>query len=228
MNVMLLGATGLTGKNVLQGLLDAPEVSRVVAPVRSPLAITHGKLDAPVVDFDELAQHAALFAVDAVVCCLGTTIKTAGSRDAFRRVDYDYPLQAATLAKAAGARHFLLISAVGAKPDTVVFYSQVKGQLEEALKALHFDGLFIYQPGLLLAKREEFRSGEVLAGAFMPLINKALVGKLSRYRGIAATTVAKAIVREVRNLAAGKTSAPGVQVRQYDEMQALASQALER
>ncbi|MCH8498208.1 MAG: NAD(P)H-binding protein [Marinobacter sp.] len=225
MNVMLLGATGLTGQKVLRGLLDAPEVSRVVAPVRSPLAITHPKLDAPVVNFDELAQHATLFQVDTVVCCLGTTIKTAGSREAFRRVDHHYPLQAAKLAKEAGARYFLLMSAVGAKADTLVFYSQVKGQLEEALKALHFDGLFIYQPGLLLAKREEFRSGEVLAGAFMPLINKALVGKLSRYRGIGVTTVANAMVREVRNLTTGTAGTPGVQVRQYDEMQALASQA---
>ena len=222
MKVMLLGATGLTGREVLRGLLDAPEINKVVAPVRSPLPVKHPKLLAPVVDFEHLSRQPQLFQVDTVICCLGTTISKAGSREAFRRVDHDYPLQAARLARSAGARLFLLMSAMGAAPASPVFYSRVKGELEEALKALQFDGLFIFQPGLLLGQREERRPAEALAGRLMPLLNWALAGRLRRYRGIEAATVARAMVRQARRLAVDPARAPGVQVFRHDEMHALA------
>lgn len=224
MKVMLLGASGVTGREVLRGLLDAPEITSVVAPVRSPLAVSHAKLQAPVVNFDQLPGQPGLYRVDAVICCLGTTIRKAGSREAFHRVDHDYPLQAAKLARAAGARHFLLMSAAGARADSPVFYSQVKGQLEQDLKALDFDSLVIFQPGLLLGKREEFRLGEVLAGHLMPLLNATLVGKLSRYRAIEVCAVARAIVRQARQLASQPATTLGWRVLHHDDMQALARQ----
>jgi uncharacterized protein YbjT (DUF2867 family) len=223
--VMLLGASGVTGREVLRGLLDAPEVTSVVAPVRSTLALTHARLLAPVVNFEQLASQRELFEVDAVVSCLGTTIRKAGSQDAFRRVDHDYPLQVAQLARAGGARHFLLMSALGARADAPVFYSRVKGQLEDALKALHFESLVIFQPGLLLGQRDEFRLGESLAGRVMPMLNAVLVGPFTRYRGIEVTTVARAIVRQVRQLAGPTAAATGLRVLHHDDMQALASTA---
>lgn len=223
MKVMLLGASGVTGREVLRGLLEAPEVSSIVAPVRSPLSMTHPRLQAPVVDFEQLVNRPELFQVDAVVCCLGTTIKKAGSQDAFHRVDHDYPLQAARLAQAAGARHFLLMSALGARADAPVFYSRVKGQLEDALKTMHFGSLVICQPGLLLGHREEFRLGESLAGGLMPLVNAVLVGRFSRYRGIEVSTVARAIVNQVRQLARSPAAAIGLRVLHHDDMQDLAA-----
>ena len=223
MKVMLLGATGLTGGLVLQGLLEAAEVTAVVAPVRSSLALTHPKLNAPTVDFEALLRQPEGFAVDAVICCLGTTIRKAGSQAAFRRVDHDYPLAAAHLARNAGARHFLLMSALGARGDSRWFYSRVKGQLEDELKALHFDGLFIYQPGLLLGERNEFRLGEAVAGRLMPMLNTALAGPLSPYKAIRAETVARAIVQDTRQLARNQQHRPGVVIRRHDEMVALAS-----
>lgn len=222
MKVMLLGATGLTGRQVLRGLLAAPEITAVVTPVRTPPALTHPKLESPLVDFEQLSRRPELFRVDAVICCLGTTIRKAGSQAAFRRVDHDYPLLAAQLARAAGARHFLLLSALGARADAPFFYSRVKGELENALKALGFDGLFIYQPGLLLGERDEFRLGEAVAGRLMPMLNPALAGLLSPYKAIGVETVARAMVQDTRQLARDLQHRPGVLIRRHDEMAALA------
>jgi uncharacterized protein YbjT (DUF2867 family) len=223
MKVMLLGATGLTGGLVLRGLLEAAEVTAVVAPVRSSLALTHPKLSAPTVDFEALSRQPEWFAVDAVICCLGTTIRKAGSQAAFRRVDLDYPLAAAKLARAAGARHFLLMSAMGARSDSRFFYNRVKAQLEDALRSLGFDSLIIYQPGLLLGERDEFRLGEAMAGRLLPILNTALAGPLSPYKAIHAQTVARAILQDTRQLTRNQQPRPVVVIRRHDDMVALAS-----
>ncbi|WP_211276976.1 Rossmann-fold NAD(P)-binding domain-containing protein [Tamilnaduibacter salinus] len=222
MKAMVLGATGLTGRQVLAGLLEAPEVETVVAPVRRPLR-THSKLVQRTVDFDHLAPEADLFAVDAIVCCLGTTMARAGSKAAFRRVDYDVPLEAARLGLENGARAFLLMSAVGASAQSPVFYSRVKGQLEEALADLGYPRLSIYHPGLLLGERQEQRTGESAMGTVMPMLNALLPGPLKRYRGIPASTVARAMVTEVRLLSPSELPDPQVIVRHYDEMESLAA-----
>lgn len=218
MNVMILGASGLTGGLVLEGLLATPAVTSVVAPVRRPLALEHSKLSQHVVDFDALEAHAAIFHVDAVVCCLGTTIHKAGSRDAFRKVDHDYALAAARLAKMAGARAFILMSAVGASATSSVFYSRVKGELEDAVRALRFAYLAVYHPSLLLGDRDERRTAESLGMAVMPLANYGLIGPLKRYRAISAETVASAMVNEVAMLAENPSAAPFERVLEYADI----------
>jgi hypothetical protein len=145
--------------------VDDPTVARVVALARRPVPddLTSPKLRVAIVDFDRLAVCGELFAVNQIFCALGTTIKRAGSQDAFRRVDFEYPLAAAKLGVEHGARHFLLVSALGASAQSRIFYNRVKGQLEDALRTLPYRSVTIVRPSLLLGERREFRLGEVIA-----------------------------------------------------------------
>ncbi len=222
MKVMLLGATGLTGGQVLEGLLARDEVSSVVTPVRHALALSHEKLEQHEIDFDRLDEHAGLFAVDAIICCLGTTIKKAGSREQFRKVDYGYPLKAAELGHENGVKAFVLMSAIAASSSSTVFYNRVKGELEDSVKALGYPCLCIYQPSLLLGEREEQRTAEALGMKAMPLINRALIGPLERFRAIEASAVARAMVNEVCAFAQETPAEPAVRVHEYPDIVALA------
>jgi len=159
MKLMIVGSTGLVGRDALKIALAHPDIERVIAPVRRDLA-EHPKLLAPVVDFDALPTEASWWNVDAVVCALGTTIRVAGSQEAFRRVDHDYPLAVARLARQHGASTFVLNSAMGADATSRVFYSRVKGEVERDLIALGFASLTFVRPGLIGGEREEFRLGE--------------------------------------------------------------------
>ena len=222
MKVMLLGATGLTGGQVLQGLLAREEVDRVVALVRHRLPTLHDKLAQHEVDFDNLDAHASLFDVDTIICCLGTTIKKAGSQAQFRKVDLGYPLKAAELGRAHDVRAFILMSAIGASSSSTIFYNRVKGELEDALEDLGYPYLSIYHPSLLLGDRKEQRTAEALGIKAMPLVNRLLIGPLDKYRGIEAATVALAMVNEVCSLATEAAAERVLQVREYDEIRQLA------
>lgn len=194
---MVLGATGLVGRECLRLLLDDPSVARVVALARRPLSdVASAKLRVEMVDFDRLAAYGALFDVDQIFCALGTTIKQAGSQDAFRRVDLEYPLAAAKLGVEHGARHFLLVSAVGASAGSRVFYNRVKGELEDALRTLPYRSVTIVRPSLLLGDRAEFRLGEQIAKRFGWLVP-------GKYKPVSATRVAEALVTAAREDTAG-------------------------
>ncbi|MDO9203515.1 MAG: NAD-dependent dehydratase, partial [Hydrogenophaga sp.] len=160
--LMLVGATGLVGHCVLQQALADARVRQVVAPTRSALP-PHPKLLNPLVDFDHLPDNADWWAVDAVVCTLGTTIKTAGSQAAFYRVDHGYPLQVARLALRQGAKAYALNSALGADPASRVFYSRTKGELEQDLQVLGYRSLTLVRPGLIGGERQQARPAEQLA-----------------------------------------------------------------
>ncbi len=204
---MLLGATGLVGRECLRLLLADPGVTRIVALTRRPLGgqAQSPKLQVEVVDFDQLASHAELFSVDQIFCALGTTIKKAGSRDAFRRVDFTYPLTAAKLGAERGARHFLLVSALGASAESRIFYNRVKGQLEDALRTLPYPSVTIVRPSLLVGDRAEFRLGEELGKR---------VGWLApgKFKPVSATRVAAALVR------AAQDDAPGLHILESNDI----------
>lgn len=188
--LMLVGATGLVGNAVLRLALADSRVTRVIAPARRGLP-AHPKLDNPVVDFDRLPEDAAWWAVDAVICTLGTTIRAAGSQGAFRRVDLDYPIRVAQLARRHGARRFAFNSAVGADASSRFFYNRIKGEAETALRALGFPSLTIVRPALLGGHRSERRPAESLSlrllGALRPLVPP-------RYRIVAAECVARRLL----------------------------------
>ena len=223
MKALLLGATGLTGGLVLEGLLAAEQVSQVVVPTRRVLTIEHEKLQQAAVDFANLEKQAELFKVDAIICCLGTTIKKAGSRKRFREVDYGYAIKAAELGRQQGADAFILMSAIGASSSSLVFYNRVKGELEDGLKGLGYPYISIYQPGLLLGERSEQRTAEALGMKAMPAINGLLQGPLRKYRGIEAATIARAMVHEITDLAEHSKPVHGEFYRRYEDMVALGS-----
>ncbi len=199
---LLLGATGLVGGELLSLLLADGEYHQVTVLVRRNLSVTNPKLVQRLVDFDNLAKAADAFGTDDVFCCLGTTIKKAGSQDAFRKVDYTYPLESARLAVRQGAKQFLLITALGANARSAIFYNRVKGEVEEAVGQLPLNGFHVFRPSLLLGDRQESRLGEKIASAVMGPMDFLLAGPLKKYRGIHARTVAQAMLRTAkRNLA---------------------------
>ena len=159
MRLLLLGATGLVGRHVLAQALADPRIDGVTAPVRRALP-AQAKLVAPVVDFEALPEDAPWWGADAVICALGTTMRIAGSQEAFRRVDHDYPLIAAQLAHRHGTQTHVLNSAMGADRGSRFFYNRVKGELEHDLAQIGFRSLTCVRPGLIEGEREEFRTGE--------------------------------------------------------------------
>ncbi|WP_199096588.1 oxidoreductase [Dyella sp. ASV21] len=205
-HVLLAGATGLTGGHLLRLLQDDPEVAHVLAPTRHALP-AHPKLENPVGMIGHLiAQlHGT---VDTAFCCLGTTIRQAGSREAFRVVDYDLPLSLGRHALALGARHYLVISALGANASSRLFYNRTKGELELALQKQGWPRLTIVRPSLLLGARHKPRAGEVLAAPFSRLLP-------GRWRGIEAATVARAMQR------LANAPGTGLRIAESDELAAL-------
>ena len=222
MKILLLGATGLIGGHCLEFLLAQPEVTGIIAPVRRTLTPRHAKVEHPLVDFDHLDQHPEIFAADAILCCLGTTIKQAGSRENFRKVDYQYCLEAAKQGRAYHVRSFLLISAIGASAASPFFYSRVKGELERDLRSLNFDNLSIYHPSMLLGDRDEFRLGESIIARITPLLDLAMRGSLKPYHSIEAQTVARAMCNEALMLHQQPQSSPQVRVHDYENILELA------
>ena len=171
--LMLVGATGLVGGSVLRQVQDDARVDRIVAPTRRELP-PHPKLENPLVDFEHLPADAPWWSVDGVICTLGTTIRKARSQEAFRRVDYDYPLAVARLARQHGAQAYALNSATGADPGSRFFYNRVKGEVEEALRGVGFPSLTIVRPALIGGDRDEFRPAEFVAMRLLRLTEPLL------------------------------------------------------
>jgi uncharacterized protein YbjT (DUF2867 family) len=190
-SVLLIGATGLVGSECLRLLLENDAFGRVVVLARRPLkdGSSHPKLKTHLVDFDRLTSAAPFFAVDQIICALGTTMKAAGSRRRFRAVDLLYPLTAAHLGVEKRVSHFLLVSALGANPASRFFYSRMKGELEDAVTALPYRSLTIARPSLLVGKRERPRVGGLVAGGLRGLFP-------ARYRPIDAADVARVLVHQ--------------------------------
>lgn len=189
-SALLFGASGLAGGELLNCLLSSAEYAKVKILVRKPLGLKHIKLEERVIDFNELAQNKDYFMVNDVFCCLGTTIKKAKNQETFKKVDVEYPLEIAKLAKEMGTEKFLIISSMGADPNSVVFYSRMKGLLEQELKTMRIDSLHIFRPSLLLGDRKEFRFGESVSALLTKRISFIFVGMLKKYKPIAAKTVA--------------------------------------
>ena len=213
---LLAGASGLAGGHALEALLGAPEISRVLAVSRRPLGREHPRLANRIVQFERLEAQLKGVSCDVALCCLGTTRRRAGSPQAFRAVDVDSVLSFARAAKAAGARRFVVMSSVGANPESGNFYLRTKGEMEQQAAAVGFESLDILQPSLLLGWRGEMRPLELAATALMPLLNPILRGKYLPYRAISARVVGAAL------LGATRTGRRGLQRYDWEGLQALA------
>jgi uncharacterized protein YbjT (DUF2867 family) len=219
----IAGASGLVGSRVLQRLLDRADIAHVVAVGRRPLAVHHDKLASHEIDFRDKASIAARLPphLDVAFCCLGTTIKQAGSREAFRAVDYDAVLAYAAAAKERGAARFLIVTSMGATAQTANFYLRVKGEVENALALIAFPQLTILRPSLIddQGSRREYRLGERIALPIARLVF-AVAGRTSRYAPVSADAIAKAMV----HLAFDATTEP-LRVVESDRLHAVAEQS---
>ncbi|NUU55414.1 oxidoreductase [Paenibacillus taichungensis] len=192
---LVIGATGLVGGLLVRSLLQNPAYGRIRVLVRRPLELEHAKLEQYVVDWEQHEEQKDLFRdVDDLYCCLGTTIKKAGSQENFRQVDFHYPLKAAILAKEHGVSQMLVISSMGADAGSRIFYSRTKGEMEEALSAIGFVSLHIFRPSLILGDRKEKRLGEQLAAHAMKFLDRWMKGRVDKYRAIQASTIARAMM----------------------------------
>ena len=198
-SVVILGATGLVGSECVRQFAVSPRFGRVVALARRPLATTPPRVETHVIDFERLDDAAEHFRVSHIVCALGTTIKQAGSQERFRRVDHDYPVAAARLGIQEGAHHFLLVSALGANRQSRVFYSRVKGEVEDVIRALPYRSVTIVRPSLLLGERAELRLGEQIGKLFAGVVPK-------RCKPVEGSAVASTVLR------AAVEDRPGVRI----------------
>lgn len=196
---LVAGATGAVGREVVNQLLEDPDFALVQIVVRRATGREHPRLVEFVTDFDDLAgyaqRHPQMLSADAVFCCLGTTLRAAGSRAAFEKVDYGYVTQLAELARVRDVPRFLMISAVGASPRATAFYSRVKGRAEEAVRLMSFHSLQVLRPSLLMGARDEHRPGEATAQKLAPLLSPFLMGPLAKYRPVQTTAVAAEMIR---------------------------------
>ena len=194
MKALIIGATGATGKDLVTQLLADDTYSQVHCFVRKPLALTHPKLYAHVVDFETPETWADLLRGDVAFSCLGTTLAVAGSKEAQWRVDYDYQYNFAKHCRNNGVPTFVLVSAAGAKAPSKLFYNRMKGQLEDAIKALGFSCLLIFQPSVLIRSNSD-RGGENFTVKVIAFLNK--LGLFKRYRPMPTAILAQKMRKEV-------------------------------
>jgi uncharacterized protein YbjT (DUF2867 family) len=195
---LVAGATGLVGGLLVNTLLDAPDYARVYALTRRPLGKEHPKLANRVVSFQRMGEQLKTLTAHDAYCCIGTTIAQAGSEQAFREVDIDAVLLFAQAARAAQVKRFVVVSSVGADPDSKKFYLRTKGEMEDALIAVGFPAVDILQPSLLLGPRKQMRPIELAGSIFAPIVNPLLTGAREAYRAIPAEVVARAMLGAAR------------------------------
>ena len=209
---VVAGASGLTGSHILDALLTSPHYDQVVALVRKPLGRSHPKLR----ELPATLEGPSDLRIDDVFCALGTTIRKAGSKEEFVRVDKEIPLQIVNWALQRGARQFALVSSVSSDPKSATFYLQVKGELESGLNSMNFQSVHVARPSFLLGHRKERRLGERIGIAAAALAQPLLIGGLRIYRSIESQTVAKALVN------ASVLGKPGRFVYHFDDLVGLA------
>ncbi|WP_034745043.1 NAD(P)H-binding protein [Chryseobacterium vrystaatense] len=203
MKALVIGATGATGKDLVKQLLNDNEFDEVDIFVRKPVAVQNDKLKVHVVNFENPDEWKDKVKGDVAFSCLGTTLKDAGSKEAQRKVDFDYQYQFAKAAKENEVDDYILVSSYGADPTSKIFYSKMKGELEEAVKQLHFTKITIFKPGMLERKDSE-RTGEVLGSRIIKFANK--LGLLESQKPLPTDILAKAMINSSKIKSNGYSS----------------------
>lgn len=203
MKALIIGATGATGKDLVKQLLNDKEFEEVDIFVRKPVDIQNDKLKVHVVNFEKPEEWKDKVKGDIAFSCLGTTLKDAGSKEAQRKVDFDYQYEFAKAAKENDVEDYILVSAYGANPTSKIFYSKMKGELEEAVKQLHFNKITIFKPGMLERKDSE-RTGEVLGSRIIKFANK--LGLLESQKPLPTDVLAKAMINSSKIKSNGYSS----------------------
>ncbi|RNA62491.1 NAD-dependent epimerase/dehydratase family protein [Chryseobacterium nematophagum] len=203
MKALIIGATGATGKDLVNQLLNDKDFEEVAIFVRKTIDIQHEKLKIHVVNFEKPEEWKNQVKGDVVFSCLGTTLKDAGSKDAQRKVDFDYQYEFAKAAKENQVEDYILVSAYGANPKSKIFYSKMKGELEEAVKLLHFNKITIFKPGML-ERKDSHRVGEVLGSRIIKFANK--IGLLESQKPLPTDILAKAMIKSSKIKSNGYSS----------------------
>ncbi|WP_066436287.1 NAD(P)H-binding protein [Chryseobacterium sp. CCH4-E10] len=203
MKALVIGATGATGKDLVSQLLTDSDFEEVTIFVRKPVDIQNDKLKVHVVDFDHPEEWKDKVQGDVAFSCLGTTLKTAGSKEAQKKVDFDYQYEFAKAAKENNVDDYILVSAYGASPKSKIFYSRMKGELEEAVKKLHFEKITIFKPGML-ERKDSDRAGEVLGSRIIKFANK--LGLLESQKPLPTDVLAKAMINSSKIKSNGYSS----------------------
>lgn len=194
-SAIILGATGLTGQYVLQYLIDNPAYEQVTVISRRPLELDHPKVHVLVCDLFKLENIKDQFKADEVYCCIGTTKKKTPDQETYKRIDHGIPLAAATLCKTNGINTFIVISSMGADPQSRIFYNRTKGEMERDVLSQKIEQTYILRPSIIEGSRNEHRIGEKIGIFAFKVLNGMLVGSFKKYRSIHAKKIAKAMIR---------------------------------
>ncbi|CAI2766317.1 NAD(P)H-binding protein [Flavobacterium collinsii] len=197
---ILYGASGLVGSYILENLLNNDNYEQVIIVVRKDLNIQHPKLKTLIGDFNSLPKVVKDIQVDEVFIALGTTQKKTPDKKLYYQIDHDYPILAAKLAKENGAKAVFLVSALGANAKSSIFYTKLKGETEQGIITLDLQHTYIFRPSIILGDRKESRPMEKVFIGIFKLINPLFVGSLSKYKGIEAEDIAKAMVKSADQL----------------------------
>ncbi|MCX2745982.1 oxidoreductase [Mangrovivirga sp. M17] len=213
---LILGSTGLVGEKLLNILIADNRYKKVISIVRRPSGNKNEKLQEVIIDFNQLAKELKKYYADDIFCCLGTTIKKAGSQEKFIEVDYDYPMVAANALKRSGSmQHYLIITALGANPESKIFYNRVKGEVERDLKRVNYASTSIFRPSLLLGNRDESRLGEDIFKGFSKIFGWIFSGPLKKYKPVKAEKVARAMHSRAQQNVEGIEIIESEQIQKY-------------
>lgn len=200
---LVFGASGLVGSHLIQELAVHDSYQKVYSFGRRKLDLENDKIEEIIIDFDNMSEFGHLIKGDDIFICLGTTIKSAGSQEAFRKVDFDYIFQSAQIAAQNGANQLLLVSSTGADVNSSVFYNKVKGEIEEAVKQLPFWSVKIFQPSILLGSRNENRFAEAIGQSIGRFLNRFTSDLFDLYQPVEAENVARAMLIAAQGLEEG-------------------------
>jgi uncharacterized protein YbjT (DUF2867 family) len=200
---LLFGATGLIGSRCLKSLIQHTSYSKIMVFSRKKIDISSPKLVQHIVNFEDIPNWSHLIKGDDLFYCMGTTMLKAGNKTEFHKIDYHYAIDIAKAAVQNNVNQYLLVSSVGANAKSAFFYSQVKGELEDAVRELTFWAVHIFQPSVLLGERNENRFGEQVAGMIGKGLDAILGGVLTKYKPIEAVFVAQAMVNVAQGFQAG-------------------------
>lgn len=214
---LILGATGLTGKLLLNRLLADDSYECVKVFSRRPLGLQHAKLEIFIGDLLKLEQFESDFKGDELFCCIGTTASKTKDKGKYKQVDFGIPVSAANLCKKNGIESFLVVSALGASAESQIFYNRTKGEMEQAVLMQHIPNTYILRPSLIKGFREEQRLGETIGAIVMSIAQAFLIGKYKKYRAIEAGTIAKALHRLAQ-------SKPSLKIIESDKIEELGNQ----
>jgi uncharacterized protein YbjT (DUF2867 family) len=197
---VIAGATGLVGGHLLDLLMDDDSYSNVKILSRRSLGGNDGKLTEIIIeDFNKMDQYTQKLQADDYFCCLGTTMKKAGSKEAFKKVDFEYPVNLAAIARENNAKSFHLISAMGADSSSLIFYNKVKGETEDAIQAIKLESAYIYRPSFIAGERAEKRAAEKAALWLADKFDFIFSGPLKKYAAVRAKTIANAMLKNAKN-----------------------------